>query len=175
MDKKKLAEDNHKLIHYFLKRYNLKYEDWYDIVAIGYMKAVTIYNEDKGSFSTLAVACMKNQYRLERKKMYNNTEEAFTESISGNAPVITDDDGNSLSIFDMVPAEDCHLDEIDLKLALEEFLKKTTYQRREVLLLRAQGYNIAEIADMLGCSRSNVSSITLRAKAEFKKFINGFH
>lgn len=175
MDKKKLAEDNHKLIHYFLKKYNLKYEDWYDIVAIGYMQAVKIYDEDKGQFSPLAIACMKNQYAMERGKMYNNTEKAFTESISGNTPTFTDTDGNSVSIFDMIPAEDSHLDGIDLKLALEEFLKKTTYQRREVLLMRAQGYTTTEIADKLGCTKSNVSHITLRAKAEFKKFINGFH
>lgn len=48
IDRKKLAEENHNLIYWFCWKNHLDIEEWYDIIAIGYMKGINSYDETKG-------------------------------------------------------------------------------------------------------------------------------
>lgn len=55
-EKQKLAEDNHKLIYSWLNSRHLNVDEWYDIAALGYMKAVNTYSRESNSkFSFLGI------------------------------------------------------------------------------------------------------------------------
>lgn len=60
-EQSKLVEENHNLIYGFLHKYNLEYEEWYDLCAIGLINAAMTYkvtNKDNANFSTYAYKCM---------------------------------------------------------------------------------------------------------------------
>ena len=57
----KLVENNHNLIYYYAHEHNISIDDHYDVLALALCKAAYNYNSKKGSFSTFAIKCMKNE------------------------------------------------------------------------------------------------------------------
>ena len=49
-DQKKFAEENHNLILSFLKKYKLEYEEYYDLAAIGFCKAIVSFKIEVSAF-----------------------------------------------------------------------------------------------------------------------------
>ena len=88
-EQRQLAEQNHNLVHSFLKEYNLPESQYYDIVIFGYLCAVQDYCENdslkKYSFTTIAWKCMKRElshhhnYLKAKKNAYETTEEVHVE------------------------------------------------------------------------------------------------
>ena len=67
-----LVIENHNLIYYFIHKYNLSIEDYYDICAIGLCKAANTYDDKKGiKFSTYAGVCIENEIKQELRKQKN--------------------------------------------------------------------------------------------------------
>lgn len=60
-EQRKFAEENHKLIYKFMQDKNLDPEEWYGVVAIGYVKAVAMFNPDETEFSKHAYQYMRNE------------------------------------------------------------------------------------------------------------------
>lgn len=61
--------DNHKLIYQFAHDNNLNLTEYYDILAIGLIKAADTFNKEKGfTFATYAFSVMKNEYLMELRK-----------------------------------------------------------------------------------------------------------
>ena len=86
-DEQDFAEVHHNLILAFLHRNRLPFEDWYDIVAIGYLEAVRDWcrREDlhKWKFSTISWIkmryCVFKQYRYlssDRRRGYPQSLDA---------------------------------------------------------------------------------------------------
>lgn len=71
-EERKFAGDRCNLIFSYLRFRSLKYEDWYDVVALGYLKAVKKWflrkDLHKYSFSTIAFNCMRTAESNERAK-----------------------------------------------------------------------------------------------------------
>ena len=63
----KLVENNHNMIYSFMKKYKLSEEEWYDVVAIGLVKAAISYIPNEFKFSTYAYKCMYNEMCIEFK------------------------------------------------------------------------------------------------------------
>ena len=68
-DQKKLAEDNIKLVYYFLYNHCLSIDEFSDILMIELCKAAMYYDPElgPGSFSTFAYKCFINRIRNEFK------------------------------------------------------------------------------------------------------------
>ena len=60
-EQRELVVRNHKLIFSFCSKYGVRHDEYYDILAIGLIKAVIAYNDSRGKFSNFAYACMQNE------------------------------------------------------------------------------------------------------------------
>ena len=138
-DQKRMTEENHNMIYGFLRRYNLKEEDWYDIAAIGLIRAVCSYIPGDAKFSTYANVCMLNEVRKElvyKKRHYNN-------ELSLNHEY-ENDDGEVYEMIDFVESKDdvekTVLDVIYLQ-ELKEFLLEnlSTEKQKKVIELIFEG------------------------------------
>lgn len=79
----KLAEDNHNLIWAFLRKYQLDPEEYYDIAAIGYCKAIARFDGSRGSkLSSFSFLVMYHEYLMhlrvfKGKPMITSYDEEF--------------------------------------------------------------------------------------------------
>ena len=146
---RKLVEDNHNLIYYFLKGKNLSLdavEDWYGLCAIGLCKAALIYDSTKGTqFTTLAWVCMQNSCHKDRLKAYQKSLQDVTNIVDMNA-------------FNEVCPDlsyDPYIDK-EFKIFVEEIL--THYQETTRQMIRLKLYNditFEEIGRRCNCTKQN--------------------
>ena len=79
-----IVANNHNLIYFMCKKYNLDIEEYYDVLAIGLCKAAKSFDYNKSKFATYACTCMLNEVKMSRRK--NKIE-----TISLNNQIINDD------------------------------------------------------------------------------------
>lgn len=181
IDRKKLAEENHNLIYWFCNKNHLNLEEWYDIIAIGYMKAINQYDEAKDNkISTYLVKCMKNEYllkireintkgRIPKNCIYSLDMEYGTSAKGGNDNIET-------ALKDIIPDENSEFEnEICFRHDLENAFNAINLSERyrNVYFLRLNGYKLREIAEIEKCSRQNVNRICQDVEARLKKYLVG--
>lgn len=139
------AEKNHNLIYKFLAANDLQVDEFYDVAAIGYIKAVTRYNREpqlqKYSFTTIAWQAMRSS--VGNKRRANRIRDAM---IAFSINELTDD-GTEYGEF-IRDAKDAFL-KLEQQDSLQELLDKlmpalTDRQRRHVVA-RLEGYKAREI------------------------------
>lgn len=160
-EKQKLAEDNHKLIYSWLNSRHLNVDEWYDIAALGYMKAVNTYSgEFNSSFSSWAYKLMDQSRALNLRKYLN------TISLSGGedkqfAVVLSldkefkrdEDDGNFYDITDAnIDIEKLTSYCIDFKSKL----KYMTLTDLKIIMLKLYGLSNKSVSVTLGFSRNYI-------------------
>lgn len=171
-EQRKLAEDNHKLIEKYLydHRATMAYDDWYDVLAVGLCKAARAYNPERGAFSTLAYKCFSTEIAFVRKNTRPGRQKFYENLIYFDACV--DEEGEYFG--DYLENQALTRYSVENKVlseyVLAEYLrdKRTSGQVRKILDLSSQGYTQQEIADMIGCTRANIS----RVKKEFECYLN---
>lgn len=72
-EQRRLAEQYHNLIFTFLNKNALSEDEWYDIAAIGYIKAIRYHQPERPyPISSLAFKCMRdemiNEYRRQNRQ-----------------------------------------------------------------------------------------------------------
>lgn len=172
MDKEQFAEKNHNLIYFYLNRYNLDHDEWYDVAAIGYMKAIHTYDAEKGSFSNHALRCMRREVSNQMSRDRRNTKYGIT-VISGDSPIRAGDD-EDISIFDTIESDfnmDDHIAEEDLKA----FFNTQTARRRMVIYYFYKGYHPNEIAEMINTKPTNVRMLIRNTYRAYKKYASKNH
>ena len=140
--KRKVVEDNHDLIYWYLNLKGLAYEDYYDLLAIELCMTVDKYDESKGSLANYFKVRCDNVVHKEWRK-----ETARKKSNNG-----------------IIPLDEEHLicDHQDMfgNVEHEELLKDPT----GVAQLRHKGFSQQEVAKILGISQSRVSAILGRLR-----------
>ena len=110
--------------------------------------------------------------------MYFRAKKKDSNVVSVNEPIDSDSDGNPLTLFDMIYAEDTISDDIDLKnkiRRLYELVDSMKDEReKEIIVMRyglynTKSYTQREIAEKLDISRSYVSRIEKRVIENFKR------
>ncbi len=172
-----LIERNLRLVAHIIKKYYTQTSDQDDLISIGtigLIKGISTYKPDKGvRLATYASRCIENEILMHFRSMKkSNGEVSLSDSID------TDNEGNGLSIMDIISVDDDMLESIssaEMYVKLRRYISETLTEReQEIIRLR---YGIGgvhqktqrEIAAMCGISRSYVSRIEKKAIEKLKE------
>ena len=167
-----LIERNLRLVAHVIRKYQNTSEDPEDLISIGtigLIKAVNTFDLDKGGrLVTYAARCIENELLMMIRQ-----EKKILREVSLYEPIGTDQEGNHISLLDIISTEEAELIEQYLhkyylsRLEQEVFLL-TDDREREIILKRYglcgnEPHTQKEVAAMMGISRSYVSRIEKKA------------
>ncbi len=167
----KLIEHNLRLVAHLTKKFENTGEEAEDLISIGtigLIKAIESYSTGKGTkLATYAARCIENEIL-----MYLRSLKKTKKDVSIYEPIGHDQEGNEISLLDLLKSEDEDLvDSIQLNMELEKVQKYMDIlddREKEVIISRfglqlQEEKTQREIAKELGISRSYVSRIEKRA------------
>ena len=174
--RQKLITHNLRLVAHIVKKYHgsEEQEDLISIGTFGLMKAVDTFDYHKNTkFSTYASRCVENEIL-----MHFRAEKKHLSDLHMNEPVMTDKDGNVLTLLDTIE-DNCNLEEqvefsIHVK-QLADFLRECLDERElEIMILRyglQQNHPLTqkEVAEKLHISRSYVSRLEKKALKKLRE------
>ena len=177
----KLIEHNLRLVAHIVKKFNSHTESTEDLISIGtigLIKGVESFKTGKGTkLATYAARCIENEIL-----MFLRTLKKSSKDVSLHSPIGQDQEGNEISLFDVIEAENEDIMEyLQLNMQLAKLKKHLDVldEREKTVLIYRYGLNNnreltqKEIADMLGISRSYVSRIEKRALLKvFRAYYN---
>lgn len=161
---REFAEKNHNLIYKFIHNRNLSVEEYYDVCAIAYVKAVATFNQNKSKFSTYAYHCMHMAVNQELRLLTTKgrhmrlIQDSLDEMIT-NEKVGKSNRHELIRDVDSLSWEDALCDKIMIDSLCD--------RDRRVIELKMYGMSQSEIARELGCSQPYISRILNK----FKKMI----
>lgn len=174
--KRMLIEHNMRLIVHIAKKYSSNFSEQDDLISIGTMgliKGVNSYNSQRGTrLASYCARCIENEILMHLR----NTKKLNLET-SISEPIDTDNEGNPLTLMDIIPLEFDIVEEIDTteKLKkLNELLLKMPESRNKTILYKRYGLDgqkpltQKEIAKELKISRSYVSRIEKKLLEDLK-------
>ncbi len=166
-----LIERNLRLVAHIIKKYYTKTRDQDDLISIGtigLIKGISTYRPDKGvRLATYASRCIENEIL-----MYFRREKKSAGDLSLSDSIDADGDGNSLSLMDVVCAEDDVFERLssqEIYMQLRGYVRDILDPReREIITARyglggRKRLTQRETAEAMGISRSYVSRIEKRA------------
>ena len=177
--KSKLIEHNLRLVMYIAKRFENNKLDMQDLVSvgsIGLIKAVDSYKLDKNiKLATYASRCIENEILMFLRKVNKTIND-----LSLDDGLINDEEGNSLSLGEMIPDEKLVYDEVELedqKSYLIQTINKLN-QREKVIMCMRYGLNgyeeltQKEVADIMNISQSYISRLEKKILNKLKIEMN---
>ncbi len=175
--KNKLVEHNLRLVAHVIKKYyssSVAQEDLISIGTIGLIKAIDSYKSDKGTkLATYAARCIENEIL-----MYFRAQKKSAQDISVNEPIDVDNEGNPLTLIDIIATEDTILDDIylsSMSKKMYQYINEITDKREKTILILRYGLNNQkpltqrEVAKKLNISRSYVSRIEKKILVSLKE------
>jgi len=160
----KLIEHNLRLVVHVIKKYYANCIDQDDLISvgtIGLIKAINTFNMGKGArLATYAARCIDNEIL-----MYFRNQKKCAQDVSMSDPIDVDNEGNPLTLMDVISIDDTVSDEIDLKIRVEQMYdllhNMKNSREKEILVLRygLYGHDFhtqRQVAKRLGISRSYV-------------------
>ncbi len=173
-----LIERNLRLVAHIVKKYNTLGSDSDDLISIGtigLIKAISTFDQDKGTrLATYAARCIENEILMQIRSTKKIQSEVFLQD-----PIGYDREGNEITLIDVMGNEnESVIDEVELKMQVRRLYNKMKdvlkTREKTVLELRYGLLNGAsktqrEIAKMLGISRSYVSRIEKKAIKKLSK------
>lgn len=161
----KLIEHNLRLVAHIIKKYYTQTGDQDDLLSIGtigLIKAVNTYRPDKNiKLGTYASRCIENEIL-----MYLRKTKRLAGEVSLSDSLDSDQDGNSLSLMDVIKVDDHMLEDLDAKescVKIRRCVEKCLSGREKEIIVLRYGLNGSavrtqrEIAAQCGISRSYVS------------------
>ncbi len=165
-----LVEHNLRLVAHIIKKYYSTAHDQDDLISIGtigLIKAVDTFDHTKGvRLATYASRCVENEIL-----MYFRTNRKTAQDISIMEPIETDKEGHTLTLMDVIAAEDTIADDLEMKVnssKLYRYIEETLTPREKDIICRRYGLTHKpltqrEVAKTLNISRSYVSRIEKKA------------
>lgn len=173
--KAELIEHNLRLVMYIAKRFESKKLDMQDLVSvgsIGLIKAVDSYKLDKNiKLATYASRCIENEILMYLRKVNKSIND-----LSLDDGLISDDEGNSLTLGEIIPDEKLAYDEIELKDQKSYLLQSINNlgdRERKIMCMRygLNGYDELtqkEVADTMNISQSYISRLEKKILSKLK-------
>ena len=168
--KDKLIKHNLRLVAHIIKKYYATYSDQDDLISIGtigLIKGINSFKPEKGTkLATYVSRCIENEIL-----MYFRNIKKTSQEISFNEPIDIDNEGNPLTLMDIISVDDNIIDDIDTKEKLiktVEFINNIKSKRDRIIIIMRYGLDgnppktQKEVAKELKISRSYVSRIEKR-------------
>lgn len=162
-----LIERNLRLVAHIIKKYDTDRDDQEDLISIGtigLIKAIDSFDPAMGTrFATYAGKCVQNEIL-----MYFRSQKKLALEGSLQDAIEVDQDGNPLTVLDVLRVEDDIVEEIDrksrIRLALRAVRDHLTPREKAVICMRyglgkTKSLTQREVAKKMGISRSYVSRI----------------
>ena len=174
--KSKLIEHNLRLVMYIAKKFENNRLDMQDLVSvgsIGLIKAVDSYKLDKNiKLATYASRCIENEILMFLRKANKSIND-----LSLDDGLINDDEGNSLSLGEMIPDDKSITDEMELndqKIYILNAIKQLNDREQKIMCMRygLNGYDELtqkEVADTMNISQSYISRLEKKILSKLKK------
>ncbi len=172
-----LIEHNLRLVAHIVKKYAdiSNGDDLISIGTIGLIKGINTFDRTKNSkLASYVSRCIDNEILMHFRR-----EKKYAGQVSLQDPIGHDDDGNEVSLIDILQAENEDIcEEIDKKNLIRSVLSKIknllSRREREILLLRyglggGEPLTQREVASRLGISRSYVSRIEKKALCRLRE------
>lgn len=168
----RLIEHNLRLVAHIVKKYYTQTggdtDDLISIGTVGLIKAVNTYNmEKKIKLATYAARCIENEVL-----MYLRKTRRLSGEVSLNDALDQEDEGNALSLMDVIRVEDTMLEDLSTRddcSRLRGAVERCLTGRERLVVLRRYGLDgqppqtQREVAAQCGISRSYVSRIEKKA------------
>lgn len=177
----KLIEHNLRLVAHIIKKYYTQDRDQDDLLSIGtigLIKGISTFRPDKNvRLATYASRCIENEIL-----MYFRSTRKLQGEVSLSDSLDTDQDGNALSLMDVISVDDTMLEDLDAKDSGARVRRciKTCLNEREAEIIRmrygldgAEPLTQREIAAKYGISRSYVSRIEKKAIEKLRACLEG--
>ncbi len=178
--KEKLIKHNLRLVAHIIKKYYSTYSDQDDLISIGtigLIKGINSFKPEKGTkLATYVSRCIENEIL-----MYFRNIKKTSQEISFSEPIDVDNEGNPLTLMDIISIDDTIIDDIDCKEKLKktiEIINNIKNKRDKQIIIMRYGLNgnlpmtQNEVAKVLKISRSYVSRIEKKIiemiRAEFE-------
>ena len=172
-----LIEHNLRLVAHIVKKYYTQTggdsDDLISIGTVGLIKAVNTYNvEKKIKLATYAARCIDNEIL-----MYLRKTRRLSGEVSLNDALDQEDEGNALSLMDVIRVEDTMLEDLNTRDACRKVrgaVERCLSEREQLVILRRYGLDgqppqtQREVAAQCGISRSYVSRIEKKALEKLK-------
>ena len=171
-----LIERNLRLVAHIIKKYYSNYSEQEDLISIGtigLIKGINSFKPEKGvKLATYCARCIENEIL-----MHFRSNKKISQEMSFDEPIDTDNEGNPLTLMDIIALDDTIIDDIDTKNKLIKLIKiidSMPENRDKEILTKRYGLNGTtpltqrEVAKEMGISRSYVSRIEKRILKELK-------
>lgn len=172
-----LIKHNLRLVAHIIKKYYSTMKDQEDLISIGtigLIKAVSNFDSNKGTkFATYASRCIENEIL-----MYFRSQKKLVKDVYISDPIDLDNEGNSLTLMDIVADDESVSENIDNKIEIEKMYEQIdqhlTSREKAIVYMRygLKGHKAIpqrEVAKKLGISRSYVSRIEKKSLSILKK------
>ena len=174
--KAELIEHNLRLVMYIAKKfenYKLDLQDLVSVGAIGLIKAVDSYKLDKNiKLATYASRCIENEILMYLRKINKNIND-----VSLDDTLVNDDEGNNLTLGEVIPDEKKAYDEIEMedqKSYLMQSINNLNEREKTIMCMRygLNGYDELtqkEVADSMNISQSYISRLEKKILHKLKR------
>lgn len=162
MNRQQLIEDNMNLVYFIISREYPTYIKDEDVVQsgmLGLCKAAERFDGEKGTFSTLAGKCIRNEICMEfrrRKKDKGNLSLDYE---------VTDAEEGSVLFGDLIVGEN-DINYVDI----QPFYNQLNNREKEVFNLLYEGLEQDEISSRLGMSQTTVNTYIRRLRMLWGNF-----
>ena len=168
--KEKLIKHNLRLVAHIIKKYYSTYSDQDDLISIGtigLIKGINSFKPEKGTkLATYVSRCIENEILMYLRNIKKTSQE-----ISFSEPIDVDNEGNPLTLMDIISIDDTIIEDIDYKEKLKrtiEIIDNIKNKREKQIIIMRYGLDgnqpqtQKEVAKALKISRSYVSRIEKR-------------
>ena len=170
-DQKKLAEDNIKLVYYYLYNNNLSMDEYSDILMIELCKAAMSYDPELGSFITFAFSCFRNRLLVEFKHRNAASSRINYLPISSLDFNVLDANNEDDEFYNIV-ADDSYsaFDIVSAKEFVDRIYECCWDDRsRNIVDLMFLLDSQSLVAKQLGCSRQNINQTLVKLRKIYIK------
>lgn len=173
----KLVEHNLRLVAHIIKKYYAQAGEQDDLISIGtigLIKGISTFKVDKNvRLATYASRCIENEILMYFRSIRKTQGDvSLSDALDGT------DDGNALSLMDVISVDDTMLEDLDLRdsrIKVRLMVEQCLPEREKNIIKMRYGLDRAvpktqrEIASECGISRSYVSRIEKKALQLLKK------
>ena len=170
-----LIEHNLRLVMYIAKKFETNKIDMQDLISvgsIGLIKAVDSYKLDKNiKLATYASRCIENEILMFLRKVNKSIND-----LSLDDTLVNDDEGNNLTLGEMIPDTKNITEEVELQDQKGYLLKAITHlnEREQTIMSMRYGLNGQEeltqkqVADTMNISQSYISRLEKKILKKLK-------